>query len=414
MAEKRGIAFFLNSIGSSISGLFPNLSSSAAASAGISKKAPPINMETVFYLSAYWQGVDLIAGRLSGVDLNIMNSKNEVAKDHPVQKLIKRGVSEYYDDVDFIRVMVTHIKTAGQTFMLNNYSKTGEIEELLFLSPTGTRPYLNNNRLEYHTVVDAAGAKYVPLPASRVFHVKGMTMDGINGISPLAACRPSLQLALSSMLYGLNYFANDARPSTIISTDRPITKAQAADIVASWVRENGGVNNRGVTVLPAKFNVHTLNVPPDESQAIGARQESVRDVGRVLNVPSVLLGDMEASTYNNVREAYNALDNNTLVPLGDKIVSAINRQLLSPPYHARFDWKRHFTAPQGERYAAYSQALAGNPFMLINEVRLAEGLKELTDEEIEKMFEMYRGSKDDEGGEGDEGEDEDQEEWNEE
>ena len=385
--QKRGIAFFLGSIGSALTSLFSPIQS-AAASAAVSARAPKINMESVFYLSAYWQGVDLISGRLAGVTLDIMNGKGEVAKQHPVQKLLKEGTFEYYDRLDFIRVMVMHIKTAGQSFMLNDYDENGVIKELMFLNPISTRPFMKNGRLEYQVIVDSSNSKYVPVPADRVFHTKLMTMDGINGMSPIGACYPALQLALAANLYGLNYFANDARPSTVITSETPTSEKQATDIVREWTKVNGGVNNRGVTVLPHKFSVHTLNVPPDESQAIGARQESVRDVGRVLNIPSVLIGDMEASTYNNVREAYNALDNNTLVPMADKIVSSIDRQLLTPPYHARFDWENHFTAPQGERYSAYSQALAGKPFALISEIRKMEGLRELNDEEMEVLMKM--------------------------
>lgn len=388
--KQRNIAYFLGSIGSAVANFFGGQNFGSPSSGGkVSKNAPVINMETVFYLSAYWQAVDLIRGGLSGVSLDVVTEKGEVADQHPVQNLLKNGVSgkkKLYDSVDFVRLMATHTKTAGNFYSLVNYDRSGSIEDLMFLSPTGTIPYLKNGRLEFHVMVDAQAAKYVPVPMERIFHAKGMTMDGINGISPLGACYPTLQLALSSILYGLNFFANDARPSTVLTSDRPLTKAQANEVVDEWVKNNSGVNNRGVTVLPAKFNVHTLNVPPDESQSIAARQESVRDVARITNVPSVLLNDMEASTYNNVREAYNALDNNVLVPMADGLVSSMRRQLIDDErYSVRFDWENHFTAPQGERYRAYSVATGGQPFALVNEVRKMEGLRELTPEELNAL-----------------------------
>ena len=403
MLQNRGIKYFLSGLGNSLLKIAGINDVNDSARTGVSKRAPKIGLSNIFNIAAYWQGVEMIAGRLSTVSLDVMQADGKtVAERHPLQRLIKNGMADYYDDIDFIKVVITQMLTSGKSFMLKDYTSDGRITKMEFLDPSATWPNIKNGKLVFDTVIlgdtvrslgqngritEKRGPSQLKTYSSaKVFHTKWVTKDGINGISPLEACNPALQLALSSVLYGLNYFANDARPSTVLSPKTVLSKKQANTIVATWMAENGGINNRGVTVLPKGVDVHTLNVPPDESQAIGARMEGVRDAARVLNMPAVLLGDTAASTYNNVREAYSAFDNTTLIPLAKRLTSSMNRQLLVPPYTVRFDWESHFTAPVGERYNAYSKALAGKAFLLIEEIRKMEGLRELTPEEKDELL----------------------------
>ena len=305
----------------------------------------------------------------------------KVAKQHYMQRLLDNGVGPLYNRNAFVRTVVTHLLTRGAHYSRIRHTNTGIVEALEFLHPWTTSPRIYKGNLVYDVTTDAETGKVATLPSMEVFHTKGLSLDGINGMDPISTCLTSLGLAISSNKYGANLFANDASPSIILHSnpDTVWTEAQRQRVKNKWALENSQGNSRGVALAEGVSHVSQLTIAPNDSQFLETRQEAVRDIARMLGIPPVLLGDPAASTYDNISQLYRAFVTDTLVPLATEITADVDKQLLNPdrPYYARFDFKSALVDAIKDRYVAYSIATVKKPILSVNEVRRMEGLPEV-------------------------------------
>lgn len=342
-----------------------------------------LTYDTAMGITAYWRGLNLIADRMVELPLSIVDAKGQPATNNNIQTLLEDGVAKWYDPTDFVRTITVHLLTHGNFYALINSTPGGLVESLEFLTPDSIQPYILDGNLVYR-YTKKSGIQTVLL-YDEVFHVKGLSRDGLVGISPIAACKDTLRLALQATGFGGEFFDNMALPSTLLTMDskRQLSDEQQNKVLSKFKRMFGaGGDRQGVGIFGGISGVHQLTIPPDSAQFLETRQESVRDVGRVLGIPAQLLGDTSSSTYNNIQSMYRALTTDTLTPLATRIVSAINKQLLKKPYTARFDFTNAVQEPMLDRYRAHQIALGGEPFMSVGEVRLMEGYEE----EFERDF----------------------------
>ena len=363
-------------------GFFQDLPLYDAFLSGSSGNDTPLNTYTALGLSAYWRGVSLIANRMVELPLEVVteNADGEVeaAANHPLQGILADGVAPWLDGTDFVRLITVHMNLHGNSYWQIQSNGRGVVEQLTALDPERIKPVVTDGELRYR-LSETAGIRY--LPAEEVFHVKGLSRDGITGLSPIDTCASALRLALHSNQYGLNFFTNSGRPATTLMVDPAanISEEQAELIKQRWLASFGGDNSGGVAVMNAIKDVKPVSSTPEESQFLQTRIEAIRDVGRILGVPSQLIGDPAASTYNNVQSMNRQVVSDVLVPLATQIVSAINKQLLGKEsgYRAMFNFEAAVQEPMVDRFNSYRTALAGEPFMTVSEVRMREGLAEM-------------------------------------
>ena len=346
---------------------------------GRRESGPQVDVNTAFALATYYRGVKFIADRMVEFPLSIvqMQGKDEVvAKQHYMQKLLENGVGEDYNRNAFVRTVVTHLLSRGAHYSRINMTGAGIVESLDFLNPWTTVPRIYKGQLVYDVTANAETGEAKVLHKDDVFHTKGLSMDGINGMDPITTCMTSLGLAISSNEYGASFFNNDASPSLILHSnpDTVWTDEQRKRVRNKWALENSGKNSRGVALAEGVSHVSQLNISPNESQFLETRQEAVRDIARMLGIPPVLLGDPAASTYDNITQLYRSFVADTLIPIATEMTADIDKQLLNPdrPYYARFDFKAAFVDSIKDRFVAYSIATGKKPVLSVNEVRAME------------------------------------------
>lgn len=73
------------------------------------------------------------------------------------------------------------------------------------------------DKIKYTYSDDVTNETYVYRP-DQVFHVKGLSFDGVKGISPIAQAREAIGLSLATEEYGAKFFGNGARPAVYWNT----------------------------------------------------------------------------------------------------------------------------------------------------------------------------------------------------
>jgi HK97 family phage portal protein len=298
----------------------------------------------------------------------------EIAREHPLYRLLHTQPNSWQTSFEWREQMMLHLLSHG--FALDEKVYTGgAITEIVPLHPSRVKTeQLENNRLRY-TYREASGSSTV-YTQDAVMSVRGMSDDGVNGMSTIELARDAIGLARACEIHGATYFGNGARPGVILSTDQMLSPEAAENTRNQWERAHRGPDRSNRTaVLQGGLKVNELGGNNQESQFLEARRFQVEEVCRLFGVPPHLVGDLTRSSFSNIEQQSLDFLTNGLMPYLRRIESSIARDLLEgdDEYFAEFDTRGVLRADAAGR-SSYYNTMWNLGVLSVNEIRSLENL----------------------------------------
>jgi len=298
----------------------------------------------------------------------------EIAREHPLYRLLHTQPNSWQTSFEWREQMMLHLLSHG--FALDEKVYTGgAISEIVPLHPSRVKTeQLENNRLRY-TYREASGSSTV-YTQDAVMSVRGMSDDGVNGMSTIELARDAIGLARACEIHGATFFGNGARPGVILSTDQILSPEAAENTRNQWERAHRGADRSNRTaVLQGGLKVNELGGNNQESQFLEARRFQVEEVCRLFGVPPHLVGDLTRSSFSNIEQQSLDFLTNGLMPYLRRIESSIARDLLEgdDEYFAEFDTRGVLRADAAGR-GSYYNTLWNLGVLSVNEIRSLENL----------------------------------------
>src|SRR5205085_1609332 len=114
-----------------------------------------------------------------------------------------------------------------------------EIVQLGLISPETVQVDLHGQTIVY-TLSTHRGL--VEVGPSDVLHIKGMSMDGLRGLSPVTQCRVALGLSSSLQASAKAFTDHGSKPSGVLTA--PNGNHEALERIATqWTSRHGGAEN---------------------------------------------------------------------------------------------------------------------------------------------------------------------------
>jgi hypothetical protein len=230
--------------------------------------------------------------------------------------------------------------------------------------------------LRYISTDPAARAS--DLPANEMLHTRGMSTNGLVGLSPIALARQAIGLGIATERYGAAFFGNGARPGVVLMTPGELSDPAYERMKNSWGEAHSGVENaHKPAILEQGTTIETIGVPPEEAQFLQTRKFQVLEVARWYRMPPHKIGDLERATFSNVE--HQGLDYvvNTLRAWLTRFEQAIARTLFTDSERdvlfAEFLVDGLLRGDQKARYDAYAVARSWG-WMSANEIRERENM----------------------------------------
>jgi len=298
----------------------------------------------------------------------------EIAREHPLYRLLHTQPNSWQTSFEWREQMMLHLLSHG--FALDEKVYTGgAISEIVPLHPSRVKTeQLENNRLRY-TYREASGSSTV-YTQDAVMSVRGMSDDGVNGMSTIELARDAIGLARACEIHGATYFGSGARPGVILSTDQMLSPEAAENTRNQWERAHRGPDRSHRTaVLQGGLKVNELGGNNQESQFLEARRFQVEEVCRLFGVPPHLVGDLTRSSFSNIEQQSLDFLTNGLMPYLRRIESSIARDLLEgdDEYFAEFDTRGVLRADAAGR-SSYYNTMWNLGVLSVNEIRSLENL----------------------------------------
>ena len=277
--------------------------------------------------------------------------------------------------VDLISQVMVHLNVYGETFV-GKYRADGEIVQLGLIPPETVQVDLNGQRIVY-TISTTKGL--VEVGPSDVLHIKGMSLDGLRGLSPVTQCRIALGLSSSLQQSAKVFTEQGSKPSGIL-TAADGNSGQLERLGEVWRAGHAGVDRmHRVAVLSGDVKFTPIGFSQDDQQFLGQRELSAREVARIFRVPAWAIdaptGD--SLTYANVVEQNRALVTHSLRPWLVRIERAISNDpdLCPGGTYVQFELDGLLRADAKTRAETYEKALnAETGWLRREEVRELEDL----------------------------------------
>lgn len=338
-----------------------------------------VNADTAMRHSAVYASVRVLAESFAVLPFRLYKPKfgggSTPVTDHWLYRLFAKQPNRFQTPFEWREMLQGHLALRGNAYCQIIEGAIGEIAELLPLHPDRicAEP-LDNGSYRYR--YNAPDGSTQIFRRDQIWQLRGLSSDGINGVSPIALQRDSIAAGLSAQDYANRFFANDAQPAGgWIEFPGSFADAQARQTFReSWQSNYGGSNRGKVAVLEKGMKYHEVQLTNKDSQFLESRQFSVRDIARMFRVPPHLIGDLANATFSNIEQQSLEFVTFTMTPWAERWESSIETTLLGPDtdLEVEFDFTVLLRGDAAARSAYYHNGILDG-WLTRNEARELEG-----------------------------------------
>jgi HK97 family phage portal protein len=337
-----------------------------------------VDAETALRSTVVLACIRVLSTSVAGLPLHLhrrlAGGGKEVAREHPLYRLLHSQPNSWQTSFEWREQLMLHLLSHSEAYSEKVYA-SGQLSELVPLHPSRMKPErIENGRLRYKYREDSGGTTTYAQDAILV--VRGMSDDGVNGMSMIELARDAIGLARALEIHGATFFGNGARPGVILSTDQMLSPEAAENTRNQWERAHRGADRAHKTaVLQGGLKVTELGGNNQEAQYLEARRFAVEECCRIFGVPGHLIGDLTRSSFSNIEQQSQDFLTNGLMPWLRRIESSITRDLLDgdDEYFAEFDTRGVLRADAAGR-ASFYQSLWNMGVVSVNELRSWENM----------------------------------------
>ena len=267
-----------------------------------------INDETILRASAIFNGLTILSNAIAMLPFDLMQKIGErrrrQATETPLYNILHNSPNPEMTAFTWRRVIQLHCVLKGNGYSEIERNNAGQVIGLWPLNPARTWPERDKTTGKVIYKVVLPDGKQVILPADRVFHIMGLSNNGLYGLDLVGLMRETAGLGLAEEEYSARFFSNNAMPSGVIEAPVGVafkTPDGSERLRKDWEKAYGGLSNsQRIAILEQGFSFKQIGIDPEKSQLLEARKFTVTEIARWLNLPPHMIKDLTRSTNNNI------------------------------------------------------------------------------------------------------------------
>lgn len=339
-------------------------------------------------VAAVWACVNLLSRSIATLPAAIYrrdkSGKFTIAEDNPVHRLVAVAPNQILSPFELFQILVAHLLLKGN-FYAKKVMFSGKIQSLLQLDPDRMTVKMGaDGYLEYHYA-----RPNLPVQVFRqadILHVRGLTVDGLTGLSVVGAARRAIEGSVATERYGSTMFSNGAKPSGVLEIDTELSEEAQTRLRNQFDATYAGLENAHKTmVLEAGLKWKPITLNAEDTQFIESRKFARSEIAMFFGVPPHLIGDIDRGTSwgSGIEQQNRGFLIYTLRPYLANIAQAFIRDLMpekdQAKYVMRFDTSDLERADFGPRQTGL-EVMRRNGVINANEWRKIEGWNPRDDE----------------------------------
>lgn len=281
------------------------------------------------------------------------------ATEHRLYPLITMAPNSYMTAQEFWEMLVACLCLRGN-FYAYKVMALGNVVEILPLNPDIVTPKLKDDWTVEYVVNFKSGRR--TLTQDEIWHVRLFTLDGLNGLNPIAYARQALGLGQAMDAHAAKLFTNGAVASGVLSTSETLTPEAFGRLKEEFQGEHMGTANAyKPMILEQGLDWKPISLTAQDTQFIESKKLTEAQICGLFRVPPHLVASMEKMTLNNIEHMGMSFVNYSLVPLMTRIEHRIQVGLLNEKdrltHYAKFNAGALMRGDLKGRYESYGKGI---------------------------------------------------------
>ena len=264
-----------------------------------------VNSDTALRFMAVYACVRVICEDVASLPLHLyrrLSRGKERATTHPLYEVLHTRANPEQTSFQWRETMQAHVLLYGNAYSLPTMFN-GRIVELWPVMPqrVTVRRNQRTQNLEYIITPPGSDEKRV-INAGQIFHLPGLSLNGVTGVSPIAYGRDAIGLGLASQEFASGFFARGARPSAVLEHTGRLSPEAHNRLRGDFENLHAGVtNSQRVALLEEGMKLNAqFQMPLEDAQFIENRKMSIEEIARLYRVQPHKIGHHEHSTFSNI------------------------------------------------------------------------------------------------------------------
>ncbi len=272
-----------------------------------------VSQDTALRVSAVWACVNGRASdwakaplrtfsRLPGAEGGAYNAV-EPATQHYLWSLLQHEANPLMTAWRFKHLMQSWLDLAGNAYAEIEMNGRGQVTALWPWRPDRVKIYrmglTPDAPLVYeYTMQDQTKVR---LPYTHVLHLRGLSMDGIMGLSPIEYHKQTVGLSMAITEHGGRFFSNGARPLGVLEHPAKLGDKALASLKESIKAEHEGLSNaHRMLILEEGMKWADVGSSMVDAQYLDTMRFTVEDIARIIDFPVHRLKMLDRMTNNNI------------------------------------------------------------------------------------------------------------------
>lgn len=285
-------------------------------------------------IPSVYKAIKAISDNVSQARFQLVDRKTkEVVEGHEIQSLLE-SPNELMTMTDFMQAVVGYYALCGEFFII----KTESNGQMLGTSKVPAELWTFHPK-KFDVIKDRenkrlTGWKYGQqrFALDEIIHSKDFDPDDdFRGFAPTKAIENIIDIDFKALVYNKAFFDNDARPGYVLTTDQSLSSVQR-DRIKEWIEKHhkGASKAHKIAVLESGLkpsNVSSTHKDMDFMDQLRFSREEIIGLWRAPKALFNITDDLNYATFTGQIKVFWLYQ---IMPMLNRIVDAINRQLIYP------------------------------------------------------------------------------------
>lgn len=235
----------------------------------------------------------------------------QTIRGHSLSTLLSLRPNPYMSASNYWNCIENQKNVYGNAYVYIDYGvgrKSAEITALYPMDSSRMKIYVDNDGLLgiknglVYIFTDKNGVEH-KLGSDDILHYRGMTLDGIAGLSVLEYNKTIIENAKSSQIYINKFFKGGMQSKGIIQYVGDLDSAAKETFRTKFESMSSGLKNaHRISLLPIGYQFQSISLSMTDAQFLENTELTIRQIAAMFGVKMHQLGDLSKATYSNITE----------------------------------------------------------------------------------------------------------------
>lgn len=233
-------------------------------------------------------------------------TSKEQARDHYLWPLLTEEANSRMSAHRFKKVMETWRQLWGNAYAEVETNGRGQVIALWPWRPDRVKVWPEDrsdvrSRI-FYSYYPVGGGKPITLGQDNMLHVRGVSLDGVTGLSPVEIHRQTIGLQLAMTEHAARFFSNGAVIKGVLEHPGKVGDKGMESLRSSMDEYRGLSNSHRMLILEEGMEYKEIGMKLADAQFLENQNYTGEDICRIYGYPAHRAGFLERATNNNIEQ----------------------------------------------------------------------------------------------------------------